>query len=121
MQVLTILVYAVSGLTALLGLYYTAKEYKADLVLLGAALLTTAVWGIETVALLVRAVGGPGPQDAITLWGYALTGLVLPLAGGWLGVFERSKWGSLAICITAATLIVLQLRLVQIWPEGFSA
>lgn len=119
MQVLTILVYVVSGLTGLLGLYYTVKEYKADLVLLGAALLTTIVWGVETLALVVRAVGGPGPEDPITLWGYALTGLVLPLAGAWLGVFERSKWGSLAICITAVTLIVLQMRLIQIWPGGF--
>lgn len=121
MQVLTVLVYTVSALTALLGLYYTVKEYSADLVLLGAALLTALVWGGECIGLIVRSLGGPGPSDPITLWGYALTGLLLPVGGAWLGLFERSKWGSLAVCITAATLIVLQMRLAQIWPGGFCA
>ena len=58
--------------------------------------------------------------DPVTLYGYLFTGLVLPLGGAWAGVWERSRWGSLAIGAVALTLMVLELRVQQIWPGGFA-
>lgn len=119
MTVLVITVHVVSALTALLAIYYVVKDLAADLVLLGAALLAALVWGLEGVVLLVQDLGGGTPPDRITLYGYALTGLMLPVAGIWLGVFERSRYGSLVIAVAVGTLIVLQVRLGQIWPAPY--
>lgn len=121
MTVLTVLVHLVCGLTALLALYYTLKQLSADLVLLGAAGLCLIVWGIESAVLAIKDVAGGAVPDPITLYGYLLTGLALPLAGAWFGVFERSRWGSLAIGVATATMMVLQMRLAQIWPGGFES
>lgn len=120
MLVLSILVYAVCALTAVLAIYYTARDLNADLVLLGACVLVILVWAVEFAALGLRDLGGGTVPDPITLYGYLLTGLALPVGGGWLGLFERTRWGSLAIGLAVLTLMVLQMRLGQIWPGGFA-
>jgi len=120
MAVLSTLVYVVSALTALLAVYYTVRDLSADLVLLGASALTLVVWAVMGGALLARDLGGGSVEDPVTLYGYLLTGLVLPLAGGWAGLWERTRWGSLVIGAAAVTEMVLMMRLPQIWAGGFA-
>lgn len=120
MSVLSILVYMICGLTAALAVYYTARDLNADLVLLGACAAVLLVWLIQLAGLGLRDLAGADVADPILLYGYLLTGLVLPLGGGWIGVWERSRWGSLAIAAVALTLMVLELRVQQIWPGGFA-
>lgn len=119
MSVLVVAMYAVSLLTAVLGAYYVARSLSADFVLLGACAVVLIVWLVESAALTVRDLAGGSVDDPITLYGYLLTGAVLPLGGAWLGVGERSRWGSAAIAVVAVTMAVLQMRLPQIWPGGF--
>lgn len=118
--VLNILLYVVCALTAALAIYYTVRDLSADLVLLGACVLVLGVWALQFAALGLRDLTGGTVPDPITLYGYLLTGLALPLGGVWLGVWERTRWGSLAIMVAALTLMVLQLRLHQLWPGGFA-
>lgn len=113
-------VHVVCALAALLALYYVVRDLAADLVLLGACALVLVVWVIEAVVLGTRDALGGTVADPITLYGYLLTGAVLPLAGIWLGAFERTRWGSAAILAAAVTMMVLQVRLPQIWAGGFS-
>lgn len=120
MQILVIVLLMVFGLTALLAAYYTVRDLAADLVLLGGAALMLLAWLVLGVALLMRDLGGGEVGDPVTLYGYLLTAVVLPVGGAWLGVWERSRWGSLAIGVVALTSMVLVLRLEQIWPGGFA-
>lgn len=94
MTALSIVVAVLCGLTALLGLYYALRELNADLILLGACALLTVGWVVLGIALGLRDLGGGSPEDPITLYGYLLTAVVLVVGGGWLGVFERSRWGA---------------------------
>lgn len=118
--VLSVVVYVVCGLTALLALYYAARDLAADLVLLGACALSLLVWFTEGAALALRDLGGGAVDDPVTLYGYLLTGLVLPLGAGWAALFERTRWGSLVVAAAAITMVVLNLRLPQIWAGGFA-
>lgn len=120
MSVWAIALYAACGLTAALSVYYVAREFAADFVLLGAAALVMLVWGGEALALAMRDLRGGDAPDRITLYGYLATGLALPLGAIWVGVNERSRWGSVGILAVALTQIVLQMRLPQIWPGGFA-
>ncbi|MGY5764590.1 hypothetical protein ACXET9_05235 [Brachybacterium sp. DNPG3] len=120
MLVLSILVYAVSALAAVLAIYYTAKDLSADLVLLGAAAAVFLVWLVQAVALGVRDLAGGVVDDPITLYGYLLTAVALPLAAGWISVWERSRWGSLTIAVASLTSLVLEMRVHQIWAGGFA-
>lgn len=120
MLALTILLSIVCVLTALLGIYYAVRDLNADLVLLGACALVALVWAVLGITLGLRDLGGGHPVDPVTLYGYLLTGLVMTLAGGWVGLWERSRWGSLVIVVVALVSLVLLMRLTQIWPGGFA-
>ncbi|APX31970.1 hypothetical protein BH708_03645 [Brachybacterium sp. P6-10-X1] len=120
MLALSILVAIVCLVTALLGIYYTARDLSADLVLLGACALAALTWVVLGVALGLRDLGGGHPPDPITLYGYLLTGVLMTVGGGWVGVWERSRFGSLVIAVVALVSMVLLLRLTQIWPGGFA-
>ncbi|AXK45161.1 hypothetical protein [Brachybacterium saurashtrense] len=120
MTALSIVVAVLAGLTAALGGYYALRELNADLVLLGGAALLALSWVVLGVALGLRDLAGATPPDRITLYGYLLTALMLAVGGGWAGLFERSRWGSLVVGLTALVTIVLLMRLHQIWPGGFA-
>src|SRR5690625_7793317 len=105
MTVLSILVQVLCGLTAVLAVYYTVRDLSADLVLLGGCAAVLLIWLVQAVALGLRDLGGTAMTDPVTLYGYLFTGLVLPLGGAWAGVWERSRWGSLAIGAVALTLM----------------
>ncbi|ATG54808.1 hypothetical protein CFK41_08540 [Brachybacterium ginsengisoli] len=120
MSVLSIVVAVLCGVTALLGLYYALRELNADLVLLGASALLAVAWFVLGSALALRDLAGGDPPDRITLYGYLLTALVLVVGGGWMGLFERSRWGSLVAGLGALVSAVLLMRLHQIWPGGFA-
>ena len=88
MTVLGIVVAAVCALVALLGLYYTARDLSADLVLLGATALLALVWLVLGIALGLRDLGGGHPApERVTLYGYLLTALLMAVGGGWVGIF----------------------------------
>lgn len=120
MTALSIVVAVLGGLTALLGLYYAARDLSADLVLLGACVLLAAGWLVLGIALGLRDLGGGAPPDPITLYGYLLTALLMVVGGAWIGLFERSRWGSLVIAVGALVGPVLLMRLHEIWPGGFA-
>lgn len=121
MTVLSIVVAALCGAVALLGLFYAARAQSADLVLLGACALLALAWLVLGAALGLRDLGGASaPPERVTLYGYLLTALVMSVGGGWIGVFERSRWGSLVIAVCAVVSAVLLMRVHQIWPGGFA-
>ncbi|WP_114856609.1 hypothetical protein [Brachybacterium sp. YJGR34] len=120
MTVLSIAVTLIGGLTALAGLYYALRDLSADLVLLGLCALLVLGWMALGIALGVEDLAGGGPPDRVTLYGYLATALAMCLGGGWAGVFERSRWGSVVIAVVALVSLVLLMRLHQIWPGGFA-
>lgn len=119
-MVLSIGVFVVCLLTALLGAYAVWRDLSADLVLLGGCALAGVLWLIEAIGIALRDLGGGTPPSAVTLYGYLLTGLLLPAAGVWFGLMERTRYGSAVILIVMVTVPVLQLRVPQIWSGALA-
>lgn len=119
MLALTVAVHVICALTAVLAAYYVLRDLAADLVLLGGALLMLLVWVSICIALVVKHLSGGTPPDAVLLYGYVLSALILPIGAGWVGVWERSRYGSLAIGVAALTEMVLMVRVEQLWPAAF--
>lgn len=120
MTALSILVTVVCLVTTALGFYYAARDLSADLVLLGAAGLVALVWAVLGAVIGLRDAAGGHPADRVTLYGYLLTGFAMVIGGSWVGVWERSRWGSMVIAVVALVAVVLLMRLHQIWPGGFA-
>ena len=119
--ILLVITSIVSLLCALLAAIYVVKDLRSDFLLLGAGALVSVFWLVQTIALGVVDLGGYADQvpDRVLLYGYLLTGLVMPIGGGYVSIMERSRWGSAAILVAAVTMPILELRLLQMWPAGF--
>jgi hypothetical protein len=106
----------------------------AGLALAGYALLMTALnrrmglgllvaLGVLEILLLVlvgmvvaRLAGGRHPAAMATLIGYLIAIPLIPLAAGFWGAMERSRWGPAVIAVAGLVAAVLMVRLHQIWP-----
>ena len=70
---------------------------------------------VQAVLLAVLAATGSPDVDAVLLWGYVLTQLlVLPIAAAW-AFAERTRWSSVVLLVAALTVAFLEYRLLQIW------
>ena len=105
----------------------------AGLVLAGYALLMTAFnrrmglsllvgLGILEVLLLIlvglivaRLIGGGRPSSLPMLIGYLIAMPFVPLAAGFWGALERSRWGPAVIAVAGLVAAVLMVRLHEIW------
>jgi hypothetical protein len=106
----------------------------AGLVLAGYALLMTArnrrmgmsllvALGVLEILLLVqvgivvaRLADGGRPAELATLIGYLIAMPLVPVAAGFWGAMERSRWGPAVIAVAGLVAAVLMVRLHEIWP-----
>ena len=100
------------------ALLMTALNRRMGNVLLAALgvleILLLVVVGM-VVALLIG--GGHGhPSSLPTLIGYLFAIPIVPVAAAFLGLVERSRWGSAICAVAGLVAAVLMVRLHQIWP-----
>jgi hypothetical protein len=106
----------------------------AGLALAGYALLLTALnrrmsvpllaaLGVLEVLLLVlvglivaKLASGEHPASLATLIGYLIAMPLVPIAAGFWGLLERSRWGPAVVAVAGLVAAVLMVRLHQIWP-----
>ena len=106
----------------------------AGLALAGYALLMTALnrrmgigllaaLGVLEILLLVlvglivaKLAGGGRPASLPTLIGYLIAMPLVPVAAGFWGLLERSRWGSAVVAVAGLVAAVLMVRLHEIWP-----
>ncbi|SDR32642.1 hypothetical protein [Thermostaphylospora chromogena] len=70
---------------------------------------------VQTVLVVVAHVGGEGPADAVTLYGYLIGSLLVPPAGVLLALAERSRWGTAVLILAGFAVAVMTGRLLQVW------
>jgi hypothetical protein len=69
----------------------------------------------QVVVAVVQLVDGHKPPEQATFIGYLAGSLVILPIGAFIGVGERSKWGSVAVGIACVTVPVVILRMQQLW------
>jgi hypothetical protein len=107
----------VAGL-ALAGyaLLMTALNRRMGLGLL-AALGVLEILVLVLVGIIVaRLAGGGRPASLPTLIGYLIAMPFVPVAAGFWGALERSRWGPAVIAAAGLVAAVLMVRLHEIWP-----
>ncbi|MGP3958928.1 hypothetical protein ACTWPT_23245 [Nonomuraea sp. 3N208] len=109
------IVIAGSLLLMLASLIVAIRNRPMGMVLLiGFAVLEVAV--LVQLGFVIAAVArGEGPEDKVTLWGYLLGQVVIPPAGVFLALAERSRWGSAILAVAGFAVAVMTGRLLQIW------
>jgi hypothetical protein len=64
-----------------------------------------------------RLVQGDRPEELALFIGYLVASLIILPLGAWLGLLERTRWGTAIIGFAFLVIPVLVVRLQQIW-EG---
>jgi hypothetical protein len=66
--------------------------------------------------IVARLIGGGRPSGLAVLIGYLIAMPIVPVAAGFWGALERSRWGSAVIAVAGLVAAVLMVRLHEIWP-----
>jgi hypothetical protein len=82
--------------------------------LAGAAVLELALLIQEAIAT-DRLVRGHRPDELATFIGYLVASLAILPLGVWLGLLERTRWGTAIIGFACLVIPVLVVRLQQLW------
>ena len=107
----------VAGL-ALAGyaLLMTALNRRMSVILLGALGVLEILLLVEVGIIVARLAGGTHPTSLATLIGYLIAMPLVPVAAGFWGLLERTRWGPAVIAVAGLVAAVLMVRLHQIWP-----
>ena len=110
---LTYAQYAAAGLLALWGTIQALRNRPAPIAMIwwaGAVLLLLIVQLVTSIVLF-----GQTNADPLLFFGYVLTAIILvPIAAVW-GYIEPSKWAPWVLAAAGATVIVMIIRMDQIW------
>ncbi|SEM54992.1 hypothetical protein [Nonomuraea pusilla] len=104
------------ALVLMLGSVIAAVRDRAMgmVLLIGFALLEVAVL-VQAGFVIAAVAGGAGPEDKVTLFGYIAGEVLIPPAGVFLGLAERSRWGSAILAVAGFAIAVMTARLLQVW------
>jgi hypothetical protein len=107
----------VAGL-ALAGysLLMTALNRRMGLVLLVALGVLEILLLVLVGMIVARLADGGRPATLPTLIGYLIAMPLVPVAAGFWGALERSRWGPAVIAVAGLAAAVLMVRLHEIWP-----
>jgi hypothetical protein len=107
----------VAGL-ALAGyaLLMTALNRRMSVILLGALGVLEILLLVEVGIIVAKLAGGTHPASLATLIGYLIAMPLVPVAAGFWGLLERTRWGPAVIAVAGLVAAVLMVRLHQIWP-----
>ncbi|MFI6482979.1 hypothetical protein ACIBH1_33970 [Nonomuraea sp. NPDC050663] len=102
-------------LLALASLIVAIRNRAMGMVLLvGFAVLEVALL-VQAGVTIAAAVGGEGPAEKATLYGYLAGTALIPPAGVFLALAERTRWGSAILVVAGFAVAVMTGRLLQIW------
>jgi hypothetical protein len=71
---------------------------------------------VQVGVVVARLTDGGGPASLPTLIGYLCAMPFVPVAAGFWGALERSRWGPAVIAVAGLVAAVLMVRLHEIWP-----
>lgn len=70
---------------------------------------------VQTIVVAAGLAQHETAADPLLLWGYLLTQLILlPAAFAWAFI-ERTRWSSVVLAAVCVVVVVLQVRIWQIW------
>lgn len=83
-----------------------------------------AIGVLEAILLVITAwsviawIGGNAPAEPVVFFFYLVACLAIPPAMVWWGKGEPGRWGSGVVAAACLVLIVLVLRVTQVWTGG---
>jgi hypothetical protein len=97
------------------ALLMTALNRRMGLVLLVGLGLLEILLLVLVGLIAARLAGGGRPAGVALLIGYLIAMPIVPVAAGFWGAMERSRWGPAVIAVAGLAAAVLMVRLHEMW------
>jgi hypothetical protein len=98
------------------ALLMTALDRRMNVPLLAAVGVLEILLLVLVAIIVAKLAGGERPAGLATLIGYLIATPLVPVAGAFWGLMERSRWGPAVIAVAGLVVAVLMVRLHEIWP-----
>ncbi len=106
----------VGSLAVALNLILAIMGRLPSLVSVGAnALVLTGLLVQLAVSAVMTAQGASSKGDIIEFFGYVFVALLVPIGAVFWSLVERSKTSTLVLAIAPLTVVVMLVRMAQIW------
>lgn len=102
-------------MVAAYSLLTTVRNRPMDRLHLAGLAVVEALLVVQAVLGLIKVAGGEGPDGSATFVGYLLGILLIPPAGAFWGLLERSRWGPAVLVVAGLSVAVMIARMNQIW------
>lgn len=109
------------GLLALWAGIWALRDRAVILKQLIAGGVVVAVLLVQAVGAIIAQAGGRELAEPPVFWGYVIVALLLLPAAAVVAIAERTRWSSVALVVIALALLVMELRIIQLWSMGAGA
>ncbi|WP_243063702.1 hypothetical protein [Humibacter sp. RRB41] len=83
---------------------------------LGAIVLVELLLVAQLVVTIVAPIVGNNPTGSLgEFYIYLISALILPVAGGFWGLIERTRWSTVVLGVVGLAIAVMTYRMGQIW------
>ncbi|HWD61478.1 MAG TPA: hypothetical protein VG369_03205 [Humibacter sp.] len=83
---------------------------------LGAIVLVELLLVAQLVVTIVAPIVGNNPSGSLgEFYIYLISALILPVAGGFWGLIERTRWSTVVLGVVGLAIAVMTYRMGQIW------
>lgn len=86
-----------------------------DLTMGATALVELLLIGQLVVAIAAPAFGNTATGSVPEFYTYLISAIVLPVAGGFWALVERSRWSTVVLGVVCLAIAVMLYRMEQIW------
>lgn len=114
-NVSAVVVMVIAGAVGVWALVSALRNRQASPALIIASGVLLAALLVQLVLSIIAVAIGGSASDPVLFFGYLITAVVLvPLAGFW-AFAELSRWGPIVLVAAALTVIIMEVRVEQLW------
>jgi hypothetical protein len=92
-----------------------AGRVPNDITLGATALVELLLVAQLVTAIVAPAAGNPPSGDPLEFYTYLVSALLLPVAGGFWALVERSRWSTVVLGVVCLAIAVMVYRMNVIW------
>lgn len=92
-----------------------AGRSPSDLTMGATALVEVLLVAQLVVAIAAPAFGNPATGSVPEFYTYLISAMILPIAGGFWALVERSRWSTVVLGVVCLAIAVMLYRMEQIW------
>ncbi|KQO99590.1 hypothetical protein [Leifsonia sp. Leaf264] len=106
----------IASAAAILAIILGLAGRKPSDITMGPLVLVEVLLLVQIVVSIIAPLAGNDPSGSLLeYWIYLISAALLPIAGGFWALIERSRWSTVIIGVVCLAVAIMLYRMTQIW------